>query len=125
NRDWRNYKSIVVSETAGIDREGEPVEVLLPFYLDESENIQQDIRVVAYNKERRTLQEISSQLFDVMTYSEVDDPSTHHRSQSKEQVPYWHPTRTARLTFLADVPANSSQIYLVFYNNPEAESIDY
>lgn len=123
--DWRNYKSIVVSETAGIDRIGEPVEVLLPFYLDESENIQNDFRIVAYNQERNNFQEIPGQLFDVMTYSEVDDPSSHQRSNSNEQVPYWHPTRTARLTFLADVPAKSSQIYLVYYNNPEAEGIEY
>ena len=33
---WENYKSVVVSETAGIDRSSEAVEVLLPFYPDEA-----------------------------------------------------------------------------------------
>ena len=123
--DWKNYKSIVVSETAGIDRTDEPVEVLLPFYLDESSHIKKDIRVVAYDQISRKGTEIPSQIFDVMTYSEKDDPETHTRKGSGENVPYWHPTRTARLTFLADVPAHTSQIYLVYYNNPEAVKKDY
>lgn len=125
NQDWKNYKSVVVSETAGVDRLTEPVEVLLPFYLDESENIRNDIRVVAYDQDSKSLHEIPGQIFDVMTYSEEDDPESHSAEGSDEKVPYWHPTRTARLTFLADVPANTSQIYLVYYNNPEARKMEY
>jgi len=43
---WKNYKSIVLSETAGISRTAEPVEVLLPFYPDEAKDLKRIIRVV-------------------------------------------------------------------------------
>ena len=36
---WKNYKSIVLSETAGIDRKSEPVDVLLAFYPDEAKDL--------------------------------------------------------------------------------------
>lgn len=121
DRAWKNYKSVVISENIGIDRINEPVEVLLPFYLDESQNIKDDIRVMSFDRETQMLIEIPAQLFDVMTYSEEDDPKNHRDGGLEEKVPYWHPTRTARLCFLADVAAHTSQIYLIFYNNPEAD----
>lgn len=125
DRAWKNYKSVVISETAGIDRIKEPVEVLLPFYLDESKNVKDDIRVVSFEEETQTLKEITAQIFDVMTYSEEDDPKSHRDGGLEEKVPYWHPTRTARLSFLADVAAHTSQVYLIFYNNPGAGRKEY
>jgi hypothetical protein len=44
---WKNYKSVIVSETAGINRSKEPVEVLLAFYPDEAQQLVRDIRVVS------------------------------------------------------------------------------
>src|SRR4030043_488629 len=45
DKNWKNYKSVVLSETAGIDRTGEPVEVLLAFYPDEAQQIARAILV--------------------------------------------------------------------------------
>ena len=125
DRAWKNYKSVVVSETAGFDRIGEPVEVLLPFYIDESKNLKNDVRVAAFDPATHELTEIPSQVYDIMIYSEVDDPDSHQDSGTDEKVPYWHPTTTARLTFLADVPAHTSRVYLVYYNNPNAREKVY
>jgi len=44
---WTSYKSVVVSETAGISRTNDAVEVLLAFYPDEALQLTRDIRVVA------------------------------------------------------------------------------
>ena len=39
SRDWKSYKSIILSETAGISRTREPVEALLAFYPDEAQQL--------------------------------------------------------------------------------------
>ena len=41
---WKGYKSLVITETAGIDRKREKVEALLPFYPDEARDLKREIR---------------------------------------------------------------------------------
>jgi len=117
---WKNYKAIVVSETAGIDRKGEPVEVLLPFYPDEAEHLTREIRVVSVDQETFKISEVPSQVYDQLKYLEEDDLDPDENGNPTREIPLWMPTITARLAFLADVPANSSKVYLVYYNNENA-----
>jgi hypothetical protein len=117
---WKNYKAIVVSETAGIDRKGEPVEVLLPFYPDEAEHLTREIRVVSVDPETYKITEVPSQVYDQLKYLEEDDLDPDENGNPTREIPLWMPTITARLAFLADVPANSSKVYLVYYNNEDA-----
>jgi len=117
---WKNYKAIVVSETAGIDRKGEPVEVLLPFYPDEAEHLTREIRVVSVDQETFKISEVPSQVYDQLKYLEEDDLDPDENGDPTREIPLWMPTITARLAFLADVPANSSKVYLVYYNNENA-----
>ncbi len=70
---WKNFKSVVVSETAGIERKSEPVEVLLPFYPDEAFDLKREIRVVAVDPETYHLSEVPSQVYDIQKYTEEDD----------------------------------------------------
>ena len=49
---WKSYKSIVLSETAGIDRNSEPVEVLLGFYPDEVNDLKRDKEALTSEFER-------------------------------------------------------------------------
>jgi hypothetical protein len=120
NKEWKSYKSVVLSETAGINRTSEPVEVLLAFYPDEAQQLIRDIRVMAVDPESHILTEVPSQVYDVMEYLKEDDLAPDKDGKPSRQVPLWLPTVTARVAFLADVPAKSSRVYLVYYNNPDA-----
>jgi len=117
---WKNFKAIVVSETAGIDREAEPVEVLLPFYPDEAEQLTRDIRVVSVDPQTHELSEVPSQVYDIQKFLEADDMGPDEQGNPSREIPLWMPTVTARVAFLADVPAKTSQVYLIYYNNEDA-----
>ncbi|PID92780.1 MAG: hypothetical protein CSA96_01470 [Bacteroidetes bacterium] len=122
---WKNYKSVVLSETAGIDRKQEPVEVLLPFYPDEANDLKREIRVVAVDEKTHELREVPCQVFDIQKYEEEDDLAPIEEGQAKRHIPLWMPTVSCKLAFLADVPAKTSQVYLVYYNNEKALAKTY
>ena len=122
---WKNYKSVVLSETAGLGRTNEPVEVLLPFYPDEVHDLKREIRVVAVNPEDFSLTEVASQVFDIQRYEEEDDLAPIEEGHPQRHIPLWMPTVTCKLAFLADVPAKSSRVFLVYYNNEKAMSKTY
>jgi hypothetical protein len=117
---WKAYKSIVLSETAGIDRKNEPVEVLLPFYPDEVTDLKREIRVVAVDPANHRLSEVPNQVFEIRSYLEKDNLAPLEEGQPERQIPLWMPTVTCKVAFLADVPAKSSKVYLVYYNNDKA-----
>ncbi|MCK5370278.1 MAG: hypothetical protein KAQ62_17070, partial [Cyclobacteriaceae bacterium] len=120
DKGWKNYKALVVSETAGIDRKGEPVEVLLPFYPDEAQHLTREIRVVSIDTKTHEISEVPSQVYDIKKYLEEDDLDPDEKGNPTHEIPLWMPTVSARVAFLADVAANTSQIFLVYYNNEHA-----
>ena len=120
DKNWKSYKSVVVSETAGINREKEPVDVLLAFYPDEAQQLIRDIRVMAVDPATHELTEVVSQVYDVQELLQEDDLGPDNDGNPTRTVPLWLPTTTARVAFLADVKAKSSRVYLVYYNNPDA-----
>lgn len=120
SKEWKSYKSVVVSETAGISRSREPVEVLLAFYPDEAQQLERDIRVVSVDPSTHEITEVPSQVYDRMEYLKEDDLGPDKAGNPTRKVPIWLPTVTVRVAFLADVPGKSSRVYLVYYNNPNA-----
>ncbi|MDR1666083.1 MAG: hypothetical protein LBS03_00075 [Bacteroidales bacterium] len=117
---WKTYKSVVLSETAGIGRKNETVEVLLPFYPDETTDLKREIRVMAVDPSDHSLSEVPSQVFEIRRYTEKDSLNPLEEGQPKRQIPLWMPTVTCKVAFLADVPAKSSKVFLIYYNNPKA-----
>ncbi len=117
---WKNYKSIVVSETAGINRISEPVKTLLAFYTDEAQHLKREVRVMAVDPRTYDLTEVPCQVYDIIKSVEEDDLSPEENGKPSRTVPLWLPTITARVAFLADIPAKSSRVFLVFYNNDDA-----
>ncbi len=117
---WKGYKALVLSETAGVDRKGEPVEVLLAFYPDEAEHLVRDVRVVEIDPETFAFKEVPSQVWDLMKYLKKDPMDPDASGKPTRDIPLWMPTVTARVAFLADVKARSSKVYLVYYNNENA-----
>jgi hypothetical protein len=124
DQEWKAYKSVVLSETAGIDRKNEPVEVLLPFYPDEVTDLKREIRVVAVNPDF-SLTEVPSQVFDIQSYTVQDDLSPLSEGDPERHIPLWMPTVTCKLAFLANVPAKTSKVFLIFYNNNKAMAKTY
>ena len=66
SRDWKSYKAIILSETAGISRTREPVEALLAFYPDEASQLARDIRVVSVDPSTHALAGVPCQVYDQM-----------------------------------------------------------
>jgi hypothetical protein len=122
---WPKYKSVVVSETAGIDRTDEPVEVLLAFYPDEAMHLTREIRVVEVDQQTHELKEVVSQVYDIRKFLEEDDLAPDENGNPTREVPLWMPTITARVAFLADVPGKSSRVFLVYYGNEDALAKNY
>ena len=117
---WKSYKSVVLSETAGINRKNEATEVLLPFYPDEAQQLTRDIRVVSVDPQTHLITEVTSQVYDIQEYLKEDNLAPDSNGVPTRKVPLWLPTVSARVAFLADVPARSSRVFLVYYNNPDA-----
>ncbi|HTN08733.1 hypothetical protein [Agriterribacter sp.] len=122
---WQKYKSVVLSESAGEERKAEPVEVLLPFYPDEVDDLKREIRVAAFDPVTKTVKEIASQVYDIQEYLVEDDLAPGKDGKVTRDVPVWMPSVSARVAFLADVPARSSRIYLVYYGNKGAMIKNY
>jgi len=125
DKNWKNYKSIVLSETAGIDRKNEPVEVLLPFYPDKAKHLKRTIRVVSVDPITYALEEVPSQVYDIQKYLNKDNLAPDSDGNPTRKIPLWMPTVTARVAFLADVPAKSSKVFLIYYNNDNALAKTY
>jgi hypothetical protein len=120
DKNWKSYKSVVLSETAGISRSKEAVEILLAFYPDEAQQLIRDIRIVAVDPKTYELTEVASQVYDVQEDLKEDDLAPDKNGNPTRKVPLWLPTVSTRVAFLADVPAKSSRVYLVYYNNADA-----
>ncbi len=120
DKEWKNYKALVVSETAGIGRNGSPIEVLLPFYPDEAQHLTREIRVVSIDPKTHEFTEIPSQVYDIKKFLKEDDLDPDENGKPTRETPLWLPTVTARVAFLADVPARTSKVFLVYYNNENA-----
>ncbi len=122
---WKRYKSIVLSETAGIERRGESVDAVLAFYPDETKDLKREIRVAAIDPVTHLLTEVPCQVYDIQEYLKEDDLAPDKDGKPTRLVPIWLPTVTARLSFLADVPAKSSRVFLVYYQNENAMAKTY
>ncbi len=117
---WQKYKSVVLTETAGIDRKNEPVDVLLAFYPDEIRDLKREMRVAAFDPVTREVTEVPSQVYDIQEYLIEDDLAPDEHGNPTRDVPVWYPTVTARVSFLADVPARASRIFHFYYGNEDA-----
>nr|HPO07750.1 hypothetical protein [bacterium] len=120
---WKNYQSAVVSESEGIARTREPVELTLMIYPDTIQDPAREIRVVQYDGSNRTQQEIASQVIDSHEINMTDAPAYNAKGELLPKMMV--PTRCITVLFMASVEAKSSGVYLVFYNNPDAKTPSY
>jgi len=109
---WRYYGSNVLEETEGFVREGEPVHLLLGLYADRMSDPAREIRVVGIDPESGRPEEVPCQVYGSSTWDKMKDD-------------HCQPTTTVEVAFLADVPAFTSKVYLIFYGNPDADAPSY
>jgi hypothetical protein len=108
NAEWPYYSASVLTEEAGIDRVREPVHLLLGYYAERLTDPEREIRVVEVDPLSGVTKEIPSQVYGVSSAVSL-------------KTDEGQPTTTLEVAFLADVPALTSKVYLVFYGNGRAE----
>jgi metal-sulfur cluster biosynthetic enzyme len=100
---WKNFRSLTVTEQAGIDRVGEPVDVTIGFRVDQVTDPRREVRVAVCLDDGR-LCEVVSQIYG--------------ESRRGDSL-------LCNLVFLANVPAHGRADFLVFHGAPQAELPDY
>ncbi len=123
NPNWEHYQGVVVSETAGVDRLKEPVEARVLFYPDTVSDLAREVRVVRYDCRKRVHTVIPCQVVDYESFEVIEPPS--HNQHGKLKPKSAISTDAATVVFMADVPADKSVLYLVFYGNPNAPDPNY
>jgi hypothetical protein len=102
---WKSYKTIIVEETEGLDRQDEPVEISLSFYKGEITHPEQEIRMVEI-LENSDYKEIPSQVFEIQ------------RHLGGQHI-------QCKVVFQASVLANEKKTYKLFYNNTATQKPSY
>ena len=127
NASWPHATSIVLRETAGLLRRGEPVHLTLGFFADDITKPENELRVVTYDPTSPKaaadgyvlaplqVESVSVWRDEQLLKSEERDPETH------ELVHRYDPTTTVEFLFLADVQPYQEKVYQVVYGNPQAE----
>ena len=95
---WQYVTPVTVSETAGIDRADDPVDLVIAFSLDATTDLYREVRVAQIDG--GGIREVPSQVYDAVT-------------RDRE--------RQCHLVFFGNAPANGAATYLVFFGNPLAE----
>ncbi len=109
---WKYYASVVLTENEGLARMNEPVHITLGLYADRLTDPEKEIRMVAIDPQSGVPTEVPCQVYGVSTWDEFVDE-------------HCQPTTTCEVAFLADVPARSSKVYLIFHGNPGAQAPTY
>lgn len=110
---WRRYQSFALSETAGIDRYMEPVEFTIAARAENCGHLERELRVFQYDTTRYNLLPINFQTFDARSF-----PGRPAGTSNENYLQ--HPSEAVAVACLASVPANTTQVYLVTYDNPDA-----
>ncbi len=103
-RGWLHCRPLMLSETLGIAREHEPVDLSIALKANQIMDPGRELRVARWDAAQRRLYEVPSQVYS----------HTRHEGQVR-----------CRLVFQADVAAHESGHYFLFAGNSLAECPDY
>ncbi len=131
NAAWPHSVSIVLKETAGLARQGEPVSVMLGVFADDIKNPGAELRVVTYDPTRPSAGPdgyvvAPCQLVSADEWRDEKMLASKERdAESGEPVHRYDPTTTLELVFSADVLPYQEKVYQVLYGNPEAKPVEF
>lgn len=121
---WPHAISLVLHETAGIQRVGEPVHATIGPYADDFGPADSQIRVVTYDP---THPKAGADGYVVVPHQIIDssewrdEAMLNHEEKDPEtgvQIHRYDPTTTVEFVFLADVQQYEKKVYFVVYGNP-------
>ncbi|MFH1742026.1 MAG: hypothetical protein ABIH23_23740 [bacterium] len=105
NAAWKEYKVLNVAEEAGINRQNEPVTVMLNLPVEQLRDPAKELRLVQMNQ--------------AGGYKEVPIQILETSSVNVESEDY-PDTIACRFLFYATIQANSTHRYIIFFDNPNA-----
>lgn len=108
---FQRYQSLVLHETAGLARDGEPVEFSITVRKGDCENLERELRLFACEPDNGTYASLAIQTFNVKRF-----PGTPPGTSNTNYLQ--HPSQSLEGVFLATVPANESRVYVFLYDNP-------
>jgi hypothetical protein len=129
NADWPHVTYLVLHETTGLLREGEPVHVSLGFFADDIKKPENEIRVVTYDPtspkaDTNGYVVASSQVESVTVWRDERLLNSDERDpETKELVHRYDATTSVELLFLADVQPYQEKVYQIVYGNSKAEAV--
>ena len=129
NADWPHATSLVLKETVGILRQGEPVKVSLGFFADDIKKPEAEIRVITYDPKHPKAGPdgyvvVPSQVEAVSVWR--DDrllASDERDKETGELVHRYDATTSVDLLFFADVQPYQEKVFQVVYGNDKAEPV--
>jgi metal-sulfur cluster biosynthetic enzyme len=101
---WRYGRAFTLSESAGIERLGEPVDLTVAFPVAQARDPYREVRVARVDVAAGSLREVPSQIYGERRIGDE---------------------RRCHLVFFADVPAHGQATYLVLHGNANAERTAY
>ena len=131
NGRWSHHVGLLLTETAGVARQAEPVHISLSIPSERITSPAEEIRVVSYapddpRSDERGYIEVPSQVYNVR------GATSDNRGTAAEEPPSARPVEqrvpavvTFDLAFPADVPAYRTAAYLVFYGNAHTSAARY
>ena len=129
--DWPHSVSLVLHETAGIQRRGEPVHAMLGLFADDITKPENEIRVVTYDPNHPAAGEdgyvvAPCQVTNVTVWRDERLLNSGERdAETGELVHRYDATTTVELVFFADVQQYEEKVYQVVYGNPNAEPLAF
>ena len=126
---WEHSASLVVRETAGVDRQGEPVEVTLGLIGSRVTDPRRELRVVTRipghpDADSSGFVEVPSQVLNVTVWDDSEMP-VEIDAKTAERIRRYIPTTTVQLVFLACMQSYEERVYLLCYGNPDANAPVY
>ena len=125
--DWPHSASLVVTETAGLLREQEPVHAMVGVFADDITKPENEVRVVTYDPTHPKADKngwvvAPSQITNVTVWRDEQLLNSDERDpETGEHVHRYDATTTVELGFFADVAAYETKVYYLAYGNPAAE----
>jgi hypothetical protein len=125
---WPRSVSIVLRETVGLPRQGEPVHLCLGLFTDDVKDAAAELRVVTHDPTHPSAGKdgyvvAPCQLIEAVEWRDEAMLQAEERdAESGELVRRYDPTTTVELVFLADVLPYQEKVYQVLYGNPAAEA---
>ncbi|MBI4558325.1 MAG: hypothetical protein HY706_12155 [Candidatus Hydrogenedentes bacterium] len=111
---WRRFQSVALHETAGLDRNNEPVECSITVRSEDCHDLGRELRVFAYEPTGGGLSAAPFQTFNAQSY-----PGRPTGTSNENYLQ--HPSMSLDVVFLASVPARGARVYIIAYDNPTAE----